>query len=91
MSKKQAKYIVHGFVQGVGFRYFVYEIANSLHLTGYAKNNYDGTVEIVAEGDEKDLATLFDNLKIGPSRAVVSKVERKISEFTGKFKRFDIF
>jgi len=91
MNKKQSKYIVHGFVQGVGFRYFVYEIANSLHLTGYAKNNYDGTVEIVAEGEEKDLATLFDNLKIGPSRAAVLKVERKIGEFTGKFKRFDIF
>lgn len=91
MSKKQEKYIVHGFVQGVGYRYFVLRKATSLNLTGYAKNLWDGTVEIVAEGEEDALESLFEYLKTGPSRSVVSKVEKEYKEFSGKFDRFDIF
>ena len=91
MSKKQAKYIVHGLVQGVGYRYFVFRQAASLNLTGYAKNLWDGTVEVVAEGDEKNLETLFEYLKTGPSRSVVSKVEKEYKEFSGKFDHFEIY
>ncbi len=90
MSKMQMKYIVHGFVQGVGFRYFVYRIATSLNLSGYAKNLWDGTVEVVAEGDKKALEALYDYLKTGPSRANVIKVEKEINDYTGNYSGFDI-
>ncbi len=62
---------VFGRVQGVGYRYFVRKNAIRLNLSGYAKNCDDGTVLIVAEGDEADLLTLAELCKIGPPRAVV--------------------
>ena len=55
-SMQHAKLIASGNVQGVGFRAFAIRIARSLSLVGYAKNLPDGTVEIVAEGEEKQLA-----------------------------------
>lgn len=40
-----------GRVQGVGFRYRAHSIAASLGLTGYVKNNYNGTVEAEVQGE----------------------------------------
>jgi acylphosphatase len=47
--------IANGFVQGVGFREFCRRIGLACSLVGYAKNLPDGTVEILAEGDEKKI------------------------------------
>ena len=53
---QRARFIAHGRVQNVGFRDFVCRIGQSMGLAGYAKNLSDGTVEIVAEGEEEKLA-----------------------------------
>ena len=50
------RFIASGRVQGVGFRDFACRIGASCKLVGYAKNLSDGTVEIVAEGEEEKLA-----------------------------------
>ena len=42
--------IVHGTVQGVGFRYWTWKHAEKLGLVGCARNLDDGTVEVIAEG-----------------------------------------
>ena len=55
--------IVSGRVQGVGFRATVKYLANGLKLTGYARNLDDGTVEICAQGDKKNLELLMARLK----------------------------
>jgi acylphosphatase len=55
---QHAKFIASGNVQGVGFRAFSIRIARSLGLVGYCKNLPNGTVEIVAEGEEGALASL---------------------------------
>jgi len=57
------RFIAYGNVQGVGFRDFVCKIGNSCGLSGYAKNLDDGTVEIVAEGEEEKLSELARRLK----------------------------
>ena len=44
-----------GTVQGVGFRYTVRQIAAEFAVTGYVKNLPDGTVEMVAEGEIREL------------------------------------
>lgn len=49
------KLIASGRVQGVGFRDFACRIGTLLSLVGYAKNLPDGTVEIVAEGEEEKI------------------------------------
>ena len=56
---------VSGLVHGVGFRYYVRDIAGKLNLTGYVKNISDGRVLIIAEGDEETLAALATELKTG--------------------------
>jgi len=52
----RARFIASGRVQGVGFRDFACKIGKDCGLVGYAKNLSDGTVEIVAEGEEEKLS-----------------------------------
>ena len=47
--------VVSGHVQGVGFRYFVRELALRAGLTGSARNLPDGRVEVVLEGADDDV------------------------------------
>lgn len=49
---KRKHYIFHGSVQGVGFRFTVYQKARQLGLTGWVRNLYDGDVEAVFQGEE---------------------------------------
>jgi len=55
-SPSARTYVVHGRVQGVGFRYFVERVARQLGLDGYVKNRADGTVEVYASGRAEQLA-----------------------------------
>jgi acylphosphatase len=90
MEKKRAEFIITGFVQGVGFRYYAMKRAIELGLTGYAKNRYNGDVEAVAEGSEQALEAFHGKLAIGPSRARVTSVSVSYSNYTGAFEEFDI-
>lgn len=55
---------VYGRVQGVGFRYTTQYEAKKLGLTGYAKNLDDGSVEVVACGEEGQVEKLMQWLKV---------------------------
>lgn len=79
---------VRGRVQGVGFRYFVVEKARSLGLHGYARNESDGSVEVLAQGPRPALEQLLALLRRGPSAAHVSEVRttwRKPTEHISGF------
>ncbi len=80
--------IVHGYVQGVYFRDFASRQAVGLGLTGYVRNLPEGTVEVQAEGERKQLAKLIDQLKAGPPAARVTKVVSNWSEYTGSYSSF---
>ncbi|MCR4431639.1 MAG: acylphosphatase [Tepidanaerobacteraceae bacterium] len=88
--KKTAHIRVYGIVQGVGLRYSVFRKAAALSLTGYVKNLSDGSVEIVAEGEEKDIKSLLDYLKTGLRWAQVDDVEVIWDGYQGTYKDFDI-
>ena len=49
-----SKIIIEGTIQGIGFRPFVYRIAVKNNISGFIRNNEDGTIEIAAEGTKKD-------------------------------------
>ena len=66
---------ISGTVQGVGFRWFVRERARRLGLSGWVRNNDDGSVEIAAEGDEPQIELLRSELQKGPSGAFVKAIE----------------
>lgn len=69
------RYIVRGRVQGVGFRWFVEHEARQLGVNGWVRNNVDGTVEVLAIGNEQQLATLRNRLGRGPRAARVDEVQ----------------
>ncbi len=77
------RYIVSGVVQGVGFRYFVYRNAVELGIKGYVRNKRDGTVEVVAEGDEEKLEELKKLLYKGPTFSIVDSVREENIEPQG--------
>lgn len=70
--------IVSGQVQGVFFRATTRQKALTLDLTGYAKNLPDGRVEVVACGEQRDLAALRRWLAHGPPMAEVDDVDCEI-------------
>jgi len=67
--------IVQGHVQGVGFRYFVLESAQSLGLNGWVRNRWDGSVEVIVEGKRDILEMLVKALYEGPRSSRVSNVQ----------------
>jgi acylphosphatase len=71
-----AKFIVTGRVQGVFFRASTREEAHRLHLTGYAKNLSDGSVEVLACGNDAAIEALERWLHVGPTAASVANVTR---------------
>lgn len=75
-AAKQAKfYRVRGRVQGVGFRYFVEQSANTLGVTGWVRNADDGSVEVYASGTAAQLSDLAGLLRKGPRWAEVAGVD----------------
>ena len=82
--------LISGRVQGVFFRLKTKEEAGKLGLTGWVKNNGDGSVEILAEGDKDKLDELIDWCKKGPQHAQVDKVAFDWQQFNGEFKDFKI-
>ena len=69
------RYIVHGIVQGVGYRYYVYRAAQELGLAGWVRNNPLGTVEVLAGGTQEQLERLEAILRKGPFASHVDHVE----------------
>lgn len=62
-GRVRKRIIFFGQVQGVGFRYRAFYIASSLGLTGFAKNLYDGSVHLEAQGDEKAIEDMVAMLR----------------------------
>jgi acylphosphatase len=67
--------VIRGRVQGVGFRFFIYDLAHEYGLKGFVRNLYDGRVEIQADGEEDVLRDFLLEVKKGPPLAVISHVE----------------
>jgi acylphosphatase len=82
--------LVHGRVQGVSFRYYTQHRATELGLTGYVRNLWDGTVQVIAEGQQPELETLLAFLRVGPRAALVTQVDARWTASTSDFDRFEV-
>ena len=82
--------VVHGYVQGVGFRVWVARTASRAGLRGWVRNEPDGSVRCVAEGPRPDLDDLLARLRHGPSGAVVDAVDARFGPAAGTFDSFRI-
>jgi acylphosphatase len=74
-EKMRLHVIVRGRVQGVGFRAFVVDSGLALGVTGWARNRWDGSVEVVAEG---------------PRMSNVTELEQEWEPASGEYKSFGI-
>ena len=74
--------IIHGRVQGVGYRYGMMAAAKQTYINGWVRNRRDGTVEAVVQGTESAIEQITDWARQGPMGAAVSRVE--IFEVTEK-------
>ena len=79
-----ARFLIRGYVQGVGFRAHTRHEAQRLGLTGYAKNLSDGRVEVMAVGESAALDALERWLRSGPPAARVEEVRRSEAEAVGR-------
>ncbi len=87
---KRIEATIHGRVQGVAFRHYTSIQAHRLGVHGWVANRADGTVRVVAEGDERVLARFADWLHEGPSAARVNFVDLIWLDATGDFSDFTI-
>jgi acylphosphatase len=82
--------VVRGRVQGVGFRYFVLDLATDLGLVGWVANEWGGSVHCVVEGPRAELETLLGALQRGPRGARVDEVQTTWGPPRGTFDRFTV-
>jgi acylphosphatase len=82
--------VVHGRVQGVNFRYHTSRTAQSLGLTGWVANRWDGAVETVAEGKRQSLEEFLAFLHRGSPSAAVLCVDTTWKPASGEFEYFRV-
>ena len=90
MAQKQIQVTVRGRVQGVFFRASAQREARQLGLTGWVRNRKDGSVEIVAEGEEDQVKDFLGWVQSGPATARVDGVETRWRSYAGEFPDFRI-
>ncbi len=89
--RKRAHLFVRGFVQGVGFRPFIYTIAVANGLKGYVLNLGDAGVEALVDGDEKNIARFLTDLyEKKPPVACIESVEVEWLPPGDEFRDFNI-
>ena len=78
-----ARVRIYGRVQGVFFRNWAMERARALGVRGWVRNRRDGSVELVAFGDDEAVESLTAACRRGPPAAEVERIEVEIAEGEG--------
>ena len=83
--------VISGKVQGVGFRYWMQNLAINNNISGWVKNRSLGDVEALIIGQEKEVQKLIKQCKIGPSSATIQNI--RINDYNQHYseKGFNIF
>lgn len=82
---------IHGRVQGVGFRAFVYREAQLLGVEGWVRNRTDGTVEALVWGEQGTIETFLGRINEGPRWGRVDRMDVTIeSESAARLHGFNI-
>lgn len=79
-----------GRVQGVGFRYTAVRLAQELDVTGRVKNEFDGSVSLMAEGEEDQLMELLSAIRRSNLGRYITNELVKRSPATGEFTSFGV-
>ena len=90
MAKTRRRLVVEGYVQGVFFRASTQEKARELDVSGWVRNRWGGTVEVLAEGESEHVVALIEWCRHGPPGAHVTDVRVEEEPYQGEFKGFSI-
>ncbi|MFO0677210.1 MAG: acylphosphatase [Polyangiaceae bacterium] len=90
MAAKRVHLIIRGRVTGVFFRAATQREARRLGVMGWVKNRNEGSVEVLAEGDEDSVKEIISWAHHGPSAARVDSVDVRWRSYTGEFSDFRI-
>lgn len=90
VGRQRMHLIIRGRVQGVYFRGYTMDMARQFNVKGWVRNLSDGTVEVVAEGQRKNLDKLKEWCHKGPPSAHVTTVMVNYETATGEFEGFAI-
>jgi acylphosphatase len=91
MEKKvRAHVVISGRVQGVFFRSEARRAAHRFGVHGWVRNEPDGTVEAILEGEQKQIEAMLEWCRKGPDLAEVIDVAIEWENYQGEFQRFDI-
>jgi len=75
------KLVIKGIVQGVGFRYFTSKTAKRFGITGFVRNQPDGSVYVEAQSARRTLDSFVEYLREGPTASTVNEIiETSIQE-----------
>ncbi|MBC2701245.1 MAG: acylphosphatase [ANME-2 cluster archaeon] len=80
---------ISGNVQRVGYRAKVISIANALGIKGFIQNLPDGTVKIIAQGEQSELDKLIQAINISNSLINVTNIEQKYSNYSDDYEGFN--
>ena len=83
--------VILGKVQGVGFRYWMQDLAIKNNISGWVKNKMSGDVEALIVGQKKGIQELIKLCEVGPDSAIVDCVQ--INDYDKDYSKegFDIF
>ena len=84
------RFVVSGRVQGVGFRWFVQEVAAIEGAVGWVRNRPDGTVEALIQGEAESVLRIDRQIRRGPPAARVEAVEAVDEPALDRFSEFAI-
>jgi len=87
---KRIRVRVYGDVQGVFFRHFTKKTARKLGLNGWCRNEGDGSVLIVVEGEERSVDEFEAWSHKGSPMAVVERVDVTVEKYEGQEGRFEV-
>jgi acylphosphatase len=79
-----------GRVQGVGFRFTCVNLAQDLDATGWVKNEFDGSVTLVAEGEQDQMMNLLQAITNSHLGRCITHERVRHSTATGEFDRFTV-
>lgn len=89
-DKIRSHVVISGRVQGVFFRMETKQVADSFNVSGWVKNNRDGTVEAVFEGEKEAVDSVVKWCRKGPPLSNVDRVDVIEEDYKGEFRGFDI-
>jgi acylphosphatase len=88
-NQSRVRLLIEGRVQGVFFRASAVEQATRLGVKGWVRNRRDGSVELLAEGEDTAVGALVTWCHHGPPRACVERVQVERQDYQGEFRAFN--